>query len=96
MLYLIEEPTRITTHSATVLDQILTNAPAFMEQIHVSDPISTSDHCTISAKLKFDIPKETPYERHIWQYDKADFDGFRKAINPSCPTTFQICMLFLL
>ena len=88
MLFLVEEPTHITTHSATVLDQILTNAPVFIEQVNVSDPISTSDHCTISAKLKFELPKETPYERHIWQYDKADFDGFRKAITE---TNFDHC-----
>ena len=34
----------------------------------------------VFVKLKFNIPKEKPYERHIWQYDKADFIGFRKAL----------------
>ena len=79
--YLINEPTRITANSATVLDQIITNCPAFIESTAVGQPVSTSDHCMVSVKIKFNIPKEKPYERHIWQYDKADFHGFRNALS---------------
>ena len=77
---LIDKPTRITANSSTILDQILTNCPAFIEQTSVDPPIGTSDHCTITAKLKFNIVNEKPYERHIWDYGKADFKGFKTAL----------------
>ena len=78
--YLINQPTRITATTSTVLDQIITNSPAFIESVSVGQPLATSDHCTISVKIRFDIPKEKPYERHIWDYKKADFLGYKQAI----------------
>ena len=80
MEHLINDPTRITTTSATVLDQALTGSPAFIEKVEIQPPLSTSDHCTIALELKFDLPKEKPYERHIWQFDKGNFEGFRDAL----------------
>jgi len=79
--YLINEPTRITEDSATILDQILTNAPNFVSDIAVSPPISTTDHCTISATIHLKINKEKPYYRDVWLFDKADFSKFRETIS---------------
>ena len=80
LCYLTEEPTRITETSATILDQILTNAPTFVKGTDVLDPISTNDHCTITLHLNFRISRESAYTRLIWQYDKADLEGFHKAL----------------
>ena len=81
MCCLVDEPTRITSTSATVLDQIITNAPTFVKKVEVLPPVSTNDHCTVSAKLNFKIAKESAYTRLVWQYNKADDEGFRKALN---------------
>ena len=78
--YLIDEPTRVTSTSQTVLDQLLTNAPNFISNIDVSPPVSTNDHCTIGAKINFKISKKSPYHRHIWLYKHANFDQFRAAL----------------
>ena len=80
LCYLTEEPTRITETSATILDQVLTNAPTFVKGIDVLDPVSTNDHCTITLHLNFRISRESAYTRLIWQYDKADLEGFHKAL----------------
>ncbi len=51
--HLINEPTRLTATSQTILDQILTNAPNFVSDTAVLAPVSTNDHCTISATINF-------------------------------------------
>ena len=61
-------------------DQILTNAPNFMSDISVSPPVSTNDHCTISARANFKIHKKEPFYRHIWLFKNADFNHFRQAL----------------
>ena len=73
-------PTRITATSQTILDQILTNAPNFISSVSVSPPLSTNDHCTISACADFKVHDKTPYYRHIWLFKKADFNQFRQAL----------------
>ena len=80
LCYLIEEPTRITETSATILDQVLTNAPTFVKGTDVLDPVSTNDHCTITLHLNFRISRESAYTRLIWQYDNVDLEGFHKAL----------------
>jgi len=81
--YLIEEPTRVTATTATVLDQILTNAPNFVNSTDILAPVSTNDHCTVAVKLNFRIPKEHAYQRLVWQFDRADVEGFRNALRDS-------------
>jgi len=76
----IHVPTRITQTSQSCLDQIMTNMPNFVVETNVFPPVSTNDHCTVSIKLRFKLPKEEPYLRHMWLYEKGDYDGFRECI----------------
>ena len=70
----VNEPTRITPTTATILDQFITNISDMVKNVEVLDPISTCDHCpirsTVIMKHKFKKPKA--YTRHIWQYNLAD------------------------
>ena len=68
LCYLIEEPTRITETSATILDQVLTNAPTFVKGTDVLDSVSTSDLCTITLHLNFRISRESAYTRLIQDF----------------------------
>ena len=72
MLLHIDEPTRITDHSATILDQFISNMTDNITNTEVLPPVSTSevtsDHCTIALSLKFKISKHHCYDRHIWDY----------------------------
>jgi len=78
--YLVQEPTRITATSQTVLDQIITNAPNFVSNVSVTPPISTNDHCTVGAHINFKISTRIPYYRHIWLFKQANFDQFRQTL----------------
>ena len=84
----IQEPTRITSSSATILDQILTNIPSFVNSPSVLPPITTSDHCVIGTKLNFKIFKENCYNRHIWEFNKTNFNDFRLKLSE---TNFDHC-----
>ncbi len=78
--YLVSSPTRITNSTATVLDQILTNSINFVQEVNVTPPISSNDHCTISALLSFKIKKDLAYQRLMWDFKKADFSKFCSAV----------------
>ena len=77
----IDKPTRITGDTATCLDQIITNIPNFVKECKISPPISNCDHCVVSAKLLFRRKLEPTYNRHIWDYEKANFEHFRNYLN---------------
>ena len=49
----VNEPTRITENSSTILDQILTNFPTLVKEVNVDAPLATSDHCLISIACLF-------------------------------------------
>ncbi len=76
----VNEPTRITPTSATILDQFLSNMSDLVESCVVTAPVSTNDHCTVGLNLQFKIEKTTAYKRLIWNYGQADFVGFRQAL----------------
>ena len=87
---MVNEPTRITDTTATILDQIITNCPDFVKKVYVSPPLSTSDHCTVSAILNFRIKRDPAYKRLVWQYNKANFNEFRAAL---LATNFNDCFI---
>ena len=78
---LINEPTRITDTTSSVLDQVITNCKNFVTKVDVLPPVSSNDHCTVSAELNFKINTEHAYKRIIWQYKDANFNDFRRALS---------------
>ena len=54
----IEEPTRVTSSHASILDQFMSNVPDFIKRTSVEAPVSTNDHCTIGLHLLFRIRKK--------------------------------------
>ena len=79
----INEPTRITNRSATVLDQFLSNCPELVTETKVLPPLSNCDHCVITTTLKFSnsFERKATYHRQIWLYSKADFSKFRNELS---------------
>ena len=84
----VDEPTRITATTATILDQFLSNMPDFIYDVNVLPPVSNNDHCTISTKIKFRTYKQNVYQRTIWLYNKANFNAFRNGLR-SC--NWNVC-----
>ena len=76
----INEPTRYTPDSESILDQFFSNIPDSVKDTHVLPPVSVNDHCTAAIKLHFQVMPRKSYQRHIWQYNLADFNVFRQSL----------------
>ena len=51
-----------------------------VSNVHVSDPILDNDHCTIGLHLALVTRPSKLQSRLVWNYNRADFDGFREAL----------------
>ena len=76
----VDQPTRITETTSSILDQLVSNIPHLIKDVTVHPPLCTNDHCTISANINFKLCKQESYERNIWNYNTADYIGFNEAI----------------
>ena len=81
MSALINEPTRITPTSATVLDQFLVSDQLTITDISVGAPLETSDHCEITGQLKFSKNKNKVFSRSVWDYNKADWESLNTSLS---------------
>ena len=73
----VNTPTRITSASATVLDQFLSNVPDMVKEIRVEPPISNNDHSTVLMTPIFPNARAFTYTRHVWSYEQADIAGYK-------------------
>ena len=76
----IDQPTRITENSSTILDQFISNIPQHITSSNVLAPLSTNDHCTITMSLSFKKQKSCAYKRLIWLYDRGNFEEMNTKI----------------
>ncbi len=77
----VNEPTRLTEHSATILDQFISTPILSIDNVQVTTPLATSDHCQISCTLSLTLPKQPCHTRLIWSYNRADWEGLNNAID---------------
>ena len=77
---LIEEPTRVTQQSSTVLDQFVSNMAQCIHNVRVLAPFSYNDHSTVALDLVFRIAKQQSYKRLMWDYKNTDFALFRSEL----------------
>ena len=77
---LVDEPTRVTQDSSTILDQFITNIPLCVTDVSVLPPVSKNDHCTITMKCMFRVVAGAAYKRIMWNYKETNFDLYRYAI----------------
>ena len=68
----INEPTRITAHVATLLDLIITNSPGYFVNSGTLSPPSNCDHSLVYARMNISLVKQKCYKRHIWDLSKVD------------------------
>lgn len=77
----INEPTRITDSSSTILDQCFVNTLDLVDEFEVTPPIYRSDHCTIKIELNITIKTAKPYKRRMWKYTDHNLAEYKKALN---------------
>ena len=77
----LNEPTRITPTSATVLNQFLVSDQLTITDISVGAPLEKSDHCEITCQLKFSKNTNKAFSRSVWDYNKADWEGLNTSLS---------------
>ena len=88
---LINEPTRITENSHSILDLIFCDSPFLVTENGVLSPLANLDHCTIFCRLNIKTHKPTAYSREVWDYKTADFGAINEALsNAPFSTAFLI------
>ena len=70
---LIDSPIRYSpvTGTDSLLDLIVTDAPAYVSDSGVWPPIASSDHSTVFYRFK----------RHVWLYDQADIVSLNQSLS---------------
>jgi len=77
----INEPTRVTDCSSTLIDPIaITNTLQHLHSGIFETDKSISDHFGTYIYIDIDLPKNAPYKRKIWRYQYANFRELNAAI----------------
>ena len=77
----INQPTHYTEHSSSLIDLVLVNNKDSLIFSGVGDPFLNQElryHCPVFGVLKYVKPKTKSFLRHIYSYDKGNFDLLRE------------------
>ncbi|MCG7870185.1 MAG: hypothetical protein JAY74_27935 [Candidatus Thiodiazotropha taylori] len=81
----IDQPTHFTENTSSLIDIILVSNKDHLLLSGVGDPFLNQElryHCPVYGILKFSKPKFKTFLRHVWYYDRGNFDLLRdKASN---------------
>lgn len=80
LFQVINEPTRITEHSATLLDLIFTNSPGYFVKSGTLSPPGDCDHSLVHAHMSISFAKPKSYMRHVWDYSRIDYNKLSEAL----------------
>ena len=81
LFQLINEPTRSTEYTNSLLDLIITDSPGLVLDSGTLPPISNSDHAVIYAKLALSFPRERSFYRRIWKFKNANFIDLNECLS---------------
>jgi hypothetical protein len=81
LFQVINEPTRITAHGASILDLIITNSPGYFVNSGTLSPPYNCDHSLIYARINISFAKQKCYKRHIWDLAKVDSNTLCQALS---------------
>jgi Reverse transcriptase (RNA-dependent DNA polymerase)/Endonuclease-reverse transcriptase len=86
---LVHEPTRITEHTASTLDIILTNQPHKFHDIRTDDGIG--DHRIILAEIEIHHKLLAKPSRKVFLYHRANVDLLKSEIKKCLPEFEKLC-----
>ena len=69
---IIDEPTRVTYNTATILDVIITNCPRYFVNLGTFSPPTNCDHSYIYAKMSITYSRQRAFKRHIWDFSNIN------------------------
>ena len=71
---LIDEPTHYTENSSSLLDLAIVSKPENVVYSSVSPPF-------IPDLIGYHCPIQKPFKRHIWLYDKGDYNKYKRLLS---------------
>ena len=74
------EPTHFTENSSSLIDILFVNNKTHLIVSGVGDPFLNQEiryHCPIYGIFKFSKPKFVSFTRHVWHYDRGNYDLMR-------------------
>ena len=77
----IDQPTHFTENSSSLIDIILVRNKDNLLLSGVADPFLSQDlryHCPIYGIFRFSKPKIKSFSRHVWYYDRGNFNLLRE------------------
>ena len=80
---IITDPTHFTESSHSLIDIVICKNVGNVMTSFVSDPFIPDlvrYHCPVVVVLKFNKSKHHVFQRHIWLYERGDYDNFRRII----------------
>ncbi len=77
LFQLVNEPTRISENTASLLDLIITDSPGYIDNVDLLPPIGDLDHSIVYGYLNFVVDRPANISRTVWHFNRADFDGLR-------------------
>ena len=80
---LITDPTHYTETSSSIIDLIFTSNSNNILVSGIGEPFLEQNvryHSPVYAVLKFHTKPTAVYQRHIWLYDRGDFDSMAREI----------------
>ena len=84
LLQLINEPTHHTESSSSIIDLFLTSDINNILLSGVGEPIFDQNiryHCPVYCVLNFDKLITPVYTRHVWLYDRGDYQSFSRDLD---------------
>lgn len=75
LFQIVTEPTRITEHSSTLIDLILTPCPDMIDAVDIFPPVC-SDHSCPYVKIKKTVNLKRSFKRTIYNYSKLNIGKF--------------------
>ena len=81
---LIQEPTHFTASSSSIIDLVMTSNKDSVLLSGVGEPFLEQNiryHCPVFFILSFNKTVSKAFKRHIWLYDKGNYDGLSDALS---------------
>ena len=78
---IINEPTRVTQGTLSLLDLVITDSPGYITDFGTLEPLDNLDHKCVYASFKFQLPTKFSYTREIWHFNNGNFVALNQALS---------------
>ncbi|MEW8547336.1 MAG: endonuclease/exonuclease/phosphatase family protein, partial [Candidatus Thiodiazotropha sp.] len=88
----INQPTHFTENSSSLIDIVLVSNKDSLILSGVGEPFLNQElryHCPVYGILKFSKPKQKTFTRHIWNYEKGNYNLLRNTAATTNWTAFH-------